>query len=106
MSNRIKNLALSCILVLGTLGTALSQSVGLNNATPDASSILDLTATDRGLLIPRMTSAQRLAITTPANGLLVFDTDIGEFYFYNAAVWVPITKMTEIGLMQETIGQT
>jgi hypothetical protein len=59
-------------------GTAAGQSVGLNNATPDASSILDLTATDRGLLIPRMTVAQKNAIGTPgtpAEGLLIFQTD-------------------------------
>ena len=91
MRNFIKNAALSMFLVLGTLGTALSQSVGLNNATPDASSILDLTATDRGLLVPRMTTTQRTTgIASPATGLLVYDTDLSEFYFYNGATWAAV----------------
>jgi len=68
-----------------------AQGLGLNNPTPDASAILDLSATDRGLLIPRMTTTQRTAIGSPATGLLVFDTDMGEFYFFNGTVWVPIT---------------
>jgi len=68
-----------------------AQGLGLNNPTPDPSAILDLTATNRGLLIPRMTTTQIGLIGTPATGLLVFDTDIGEFYFYNGTGWVPIT---------------
>ncbi len=91
MKNLIKNTALSMILVLGSLGTAFSQSVGLNNATPDASSILDLTATDRGLLIPRMTTVQRdPGISLPATGLLVYDTDLNDFYFYDGTAWKPV----------------
>jgi len=54
--------------------TALAQ-VGIGTITPDASSILDLTSTSKGLLAPRMTSAQRTAIASPATGLLVYQTD-------------------------------
>lgn len=61
-----------------------AQSLGLNNATPDASSILDLSATNRGLLIPRMTTINRTAIAAPADGLLVYDTDLDAFYYYDA----------------------
>jgi len=52
--------------------TALAQ-VGIGTITPDASSILDLTS--KGLLAPRMTSAQRTAIASPATALLVYQTD-------------------------------
>ncbi len=73
-----------------------AQSVGFNNAFPDASSIIDAAATDRGVLIPRMTTAQRNAISSPANGLLVYDTDFELFYFNSGTsgspVWVPINS--------------
>jgi hypothetical protein len=67
---------------------AFSQ-VGVGTATPDASSILDITSTTKGLLAPRMTSAQRIAITSPATGLLVYQTDgTAGFYYYNGTAWV------------------
>ena len=73
-----------------------SQSVGFNNPSPDASSIIDASATDRGVLIPRMTTSQRNAISSPANGLLVFDTDLDLFYFNSGSSsspnWVPINS--------------
>lgn len=51
-----------------------------------ASSVLDVKSTLKGLLIPRMTAAQRGAIASPAEGLLVYQTDGTKgFYFYNAA---------------------
>ena len=70
-----------------------AQSLGLNNATPDASSILDLTAIDRGLLVPRMTTLERTGIALPADGLLVYDLDLDGFYYWDAtavASWRPI----------------
>lgn len=61
-----------------------AQNVGISNnaATPDPAALLDLDVTSgakRGLLIPRMTEAERLAITTaaPENSLLVYQTDVG-----------------------------
>jgi microcystin-dependent protein len=68
--------------------------VGFNNPTPDASSLLDLKATDKGLLIPRMTSTQRTAIATPAEGLLVFDTDQKRFFFYDGAQWLALNPLS------------
>jgi hypothetical protein len=49
--------------------------VGINNETPDPSAALDITSTTGGLLVPRMTAAQRDAITTPSQGLIIFCTD-------------------------------
>ena len=69
-------------------GSTLAQ-VGINNENPDASAALDITSTTGGLLIPRMTNAQRLAITPPAAGLQVFVTDFegGRFMFYDGTEW-------------------
>ena len=50
--------------------------------SPDASAMLDVKSTDKGLLIPRMTTDLRNAIVSPATGLLVFDTDANAFYYY------------------------
>ena len=65
--------------------TTLSGQVGFNNPNPDPSSVLDIKAIDKGILIPRMTTAQRQAMIngtpSPASGLLVFDTDLNRFYF-------------------------
>ncbi|MCU0327971.1 MAG: hypothetical protein MUE53_03170 [Chitinophagales bacterium] len=59
--------------------------IGIGTQTPNTSSALDITSTTRGLLIPRMTQAQRVAIFAPAEGLLVFQTDkdFGFYYYYN-----------------------
>ena len=70
-----------------------AQSVGIGTTTPDAKSQLDIRSTTKGLLIPSMTTSQRLAITvsTPGpNGLLVYDTDRSQFYHYTGTTWTPI----------------
>jgi uncharacterized protein (TIGR02145 family) len=51
--------------------------------------ILDVNSTDKGLLIPRMTEALREGITSPAAGLLVYQTDEGEgFYYFDGSSWI------------------
>ena len=59
----------------------------INCDTPEASAVLEIKSTDKGLLIPRMTSAQRVAIATPADGLLVFDETSKTFWFYKNSTW-------------------
>lgn len=69
---------------------ANAQNIGINatGATPHASAILDVNATNKGFLMPRMTTVQRNAITTPAEGLKVYDTDTKTFWFYNGTGWI------------------
>jgi hypothetical protein len=77
-------------LLAAVLFTATTYAqIGINNENPDASAALDITSTTGGLLIPRMTNAQRLAITPPAAGLQVFVTDFegGRFMFYDGTEW-------------------
>ena len=63
--------------------------VGVGTTTPDASSILEVQSTTQGMLTPRMTSTQRVAINSPANGLIVYQTDgIAGFYYYTGSAWV------------------
>lgn len=59
--------------------------------TPDASAIVDIKSTEKGLLVPRMTEVERDAIAAPATSLLIFQTDgVPGFYWYDGANWVPL----------------
>ncbi|MNQ23292.1 hypothetical protein D3C85_364530 [compost metagenome] len=58
--------------------------IGIGTVTPSASSVLDITSTTKGMLAPRMTTVQRNAIASPADALLVYDTDVKSFYYYNS----------------------
>jgi len=63
---------------------------GSTAGTPSKSAIVDIVSTTQGILIPRMTTAQRTAISGPATGLIVFDTDLGALCYYNGA-WKFVT---------------
>lgn len=69
---------------------AQTGSVGINTATPDASSALDVSSANKGMLVPRMASTARQAIQTPANGLLVYDTTTNSFWVYKNTLWVEV----------------
>jgi hypothetical protein len=78
---------LFAVALLQSLNLA-SQSVGIGTNAPNSSAQLDIVSTNKGLLMPRMTAAQRTAIATPATGLTVYQTDgTAGFYFYNGAGW-------------------
>lgn len=49
-------------------------TIGVGTTAPDASALVDIASTTKGFLTPRMTNAQRAAITAPAEGLLLFNT--------------------------------
>jgi hypothetical protein len=74
-------------------GVVITPETG-SEVTPHASAILEMRATDKGMLIPRLTTAQRTALPTPANGLMVFDTTEGRFFYYDSAKsgWVRIME--------------
>ena len=61
--------------------------VGIGTATPDASAKLDVSSTTQGFLPPRMTTVQRNAIASPANGLTIYNTTINAFQVYNGTAW-------------------
>ena len=67
-----------------------SQSTGIGTPSPHASAMLDVQSTSKGMLIPRMTTAQRTAISSPATGLMVFDNTTGSFWFKSASSWVEL----------------
>jgi hypothetical protein len=62
-----------------------------NTTTPQASAVLQADSTTQGFLPPRMTTAQRVAIASPVNGLIVFDTDVQNLCYRRDGVWVQAT---------------
>ena len=73
----------------------LNAQTGIGTTTPHASAKLDVTSSDKGFLPPRMTSAQRTAISSPAAGLMVYQTDgTSGLYYYNGTAWIYIINST------------
>ncbi len=69
-----------------------NAQIGIGTVTPNASSVLDISSVTQGMLAPRMTTAQRIAIASPAEALLVYDTDLKSFYYYSATTWIAINS--------------
>ncbi len=74
-------------LMLGLFACCVhaQNNVGIGTPNPDPSAILELQASDKGILIPRMNAVQRTSIATPKDGLMVYDTDSSCFFYYQAA---------------------
>lgn len=94
----------SSIAMLMLSQTLFSQGVGINNdnTNPDPTAILDVKSTDKGMLVPRMSTGQRTAIVGPAVGLLVFDLTTNGFWYFNGTVWVQISS----GISNQTLSLT
>jgi hypothetical protein len=70
-----KNKTTTLILVMFCSLASMAQ-VGIGTTTPNSNSALDVVSTSQGMLFPRMTTAQRNAIVSPAKGLTIFNTDV------------------------------
>ncbi|WP_262908054.1 tail fiber domain-containing protein [Hymenobacter sp. 15J16-1T3B] len=93
---------LTALLLVAAPATVWAQAgasaVGIGTTTPDAKAALDIQATGRGLLIPRMDSAARANIGTPPNGLMVFQTDGRQGFWYAVGgQWLYIPDKTKSG---------
>jgi hypothetical protein len=67
-------------------------AAGIGITSPDPSSLFDVVSTTKGILIPRMTLAQRNAIAIPSTGLLIYQTNSTPgFYYYNGSAWSAIS---------------
>jgi hypothetical protein len=79
----MKKKLLATLLILGLSKVGFSQNnVGIGTTSPDVSAVLDVSATDKGMLVPRLTILQRLAIQNPATGLLVYDVSDNCFWYF------------------------
>ncbi len=96
MKNKIFKVLLLVMFLMAT-DLQAQNNVGIGTTTPDASAILELQSTTQGVLIPRMTIVQRGNISSPATGLLVYQTDgIFGFYYYTGTAWTNLNEISEI----------
>ncbi|MEZ5069614.1 MAG: hypothetical protein R2751_01260 [Bacteroidales bacterium] len=89
---------LTIAILLAGLTHLSGQGVSINEdgSSPDASALLDVSGTDKGVLIPRLTTAQMGAIATPATGLLVYNTDSASVFYYDGG-WNRVANTYKIG---------
>lgn len=80
-----KTLLIAIIVIVANL-PALSQ-VGIGTSDPNPSAILDLSSNTKGVLVPRMTTAERTVISNPSEGLLVYDLTTHSYWFFKGSAW-------------------
>ena len=89
----MKILTLFITSVLLSVKMTFAQGVGINSdgSPADSSAMLDVKSTNKGFLIPRMTSGQRGSIVSPTAGLMVYQTDApAGFYYFNGTAWTSV----------------
>ncbi len=74
-------------ITLVSFSTSFAQ-VGIGTTSPNNAAELDINSSTKGVLFPRMTNAQMTAVTSPASGLQIYNTDANCMYFYNGQQWV------------------
>jgi hypothetical protein len=82
--------------ILGNASTtdaAIRGSLMLGTTTPAASALLNMSSTTKGFLPPRMTTTQKNAIVSPAEGLVVYDLTLHKLCIYTGAAWEVITSL-------------
>lgn len=77
------------LFLLPFFATAQSIAINTDGSAPHTSAMLDVKSTNKGVLIPRMTTAERTAITA-IKGLLVFDNTTSSFWFHNGTAWTEL----------------
>jgi len=85
-------MAFAAALLTGSRNAcAQGMAVNATGTAAAASAMLDVGSTTKGMLIPRLTTAQMNAISSPATGLLIFNTTANSFYYYDGAAWTVIS---------------
>jgi hypothetical protein len=103
MNNTITKTIFAGLILACASTTVSAQTVnkfGINSMTIEASAVLELESKTKGFLAPRMTEDQKNAIILPAEGLLVYQTDVGKkgFYSYSGTAWVLSTTAGNLPL--------
>lgn len=103
-----KSLITSLFLFFLFFANLAIAQVGIGTTTPDATAVLDVSSTTQGMLTPRMTTTQRNAIASPANGLMVYDTTLKSFYYYDltATSWISMVSTSDSRLKFKRIKST
>lgn len=83
-----------------------NRAVGIGTGSPNSAAILDISSTTKGVTFPRMTSAQRTAISAPITGLMVYDTDSSAVMIYSGSSWGRIGGAAAASGITSLNGQT
>ena len=88
----MKNILLIALLLFS--GAIYAQNVGIGTSNPDGSAILDLKSNNKGFLLPRLTEKQKNLIPTPAEGLMIYQTDANKqgVYLFQSGSWKNISS--------------
>jgi hypothetical protein len=93
------NIIILIVFLFVATSTFSQHNVGIGTNTPDSNAILEMKSTDKGILIPRMTSTQRNNMTPTLGinqkGLLVFDNDSSKFFYWNGIMWLTFQSGTQ-----------
>lgn len=96
MKNNFRLLVVALGVIAATPALAQKDNVGIGTTKPDQSAALDVSSSNKGLLMPRMTLQQRNAIQNPAQGLMVYQSDmLTGFYFFDGKEWKPVTDIKQ-----------
>ncbi len=81
------------VILGGPLSMFAQTAINNSNSPAHPAAVLDISSTQKGLLIPRMSALERAQIIAPANGLLVYQTDAPSgLYFFQDNIWSPINR--------------
>ncbi|MES2772577.1 MAG: hypothetical protein V4722_00240 [Bacteroidota bacterium] len=87
----MKKIIIAAVFNISTIASFAQNNVGIGTVTPDSSALLHLASTQKGFLVPRMDSAQRSQIVSPAQGLLVYQVKTNPgFYYYSGNTWYKV----------------
>jgi hypothetical protein len=85
--NKVK-IALAVLGIVFAFQASSQVAINTSGNLPESTSILDVSSTTLGVLLPRMTAQNRNDITDPATGLIVYVTDDNQFYYFDGTAWV------------------
>ncbi|MCF8463666.1 MAG: collagen-like protein [Flavobacteriales bacterium] len=83
-----KTLRLTFIWLIVSVSAFGQDNMGIGTLAPDPSAILEVSSTNKGVLLPRLTSAQKNGIVNPAQGLFIFDITTESFWYFDGTQWV------------------
>ena len=107
MKKTIKTIAMLALVLGSTKTIAQNAAINSTGSAPDASSMLDVSSTAKGLLMPRMTLAQKTAIASPATGLTVYQTNgTSGYYYYDGASWTRLATASSPTFLTKTADYT
>ncbi len=106
MKSTLRIIITSYLLLITYYLSTAQIAINTDGIDPDASAMLDVSSTDKGILIPRMTTMQRTNISSPATGLLVYDTTTGSFWYFGNGGWNEIENNAASATLSDADGDT